>query len=249
MLMTSVLLLIAMQEVWDWSVAAAGAVAALFVVVDASFFSANMAKVVDGGYVPLLLAAAIYGVMWIWHHGAEAVRVRLAEDPVPIKGFTTRMVAQQTPRVPGTAMFLTRQDFDVPPVLLRHLVHNRALHADLIVLTVTTAATPWIEADERLTVKELAPRFWRAHATFGFMERPDIPAVVEGMKRHGCGADMDDITYYVGHSTIIPRNDGQGLPRWQEAIYAALERNATHVGDSLRLPQDKTLELGRQVAI
>ncbi len=249
MLMTSVLLFIAMREVWNWSVAAAGALAALFMVVDAAFFSANLVKVVDGGYVPLLLAAAIYGVMWIWHHGAEAVQARLAEDLMPVEGFTARMVAQQTPRVPGTAAFLTRQDLDVPPVLLWHLVHNRALHADLVVLTITTSATPWIDENERLSVKELAPHFWRARATFGFMERPDIPAVIDGMKQHGCGADMGDVTYYVGHSTIIPRDDGQGLPRWQEAIYAALERNATHVGDFLRLPQDRTVELGREVAI
>jgi len=249
MLMTSVLLFIAMREVWNWSVAAAGALAALFMVVDAAFFSANLVKVVDGGYVPLLLAAAIYGVMWIWHHGAEAVQARLAEDLMPVEGFTARMVAQQTPRVPGTAVFLTRQDLDVPPVLLWHLVHNRALHADLVVLTITTSATPWIDGNERLSIKELAPHFWRARATFGFMERPDIPAVIDGMKQHGCGADMGDVTYYVGHSTIIPRDDGQGLPRWQEAIYAALERNATHVGDFLRLPQDRTVELGREVAI
>jgi len=249
MLMTSVLLFIAMREVWNWSVAAAGAVAALFMVVDAAFFSANLVKVVDGGYVPLLLAAAIYGVMWIWHHGAKAVEARLAENLIPVEGFTARTVAQQTPRVPGTAVFLTRQDLDVPSVLLWHLAHNRALHADLVVLTITTSATPWTDGNERLSVKELAPHFWRARATFGFMERPDIPAVIDGMKQHGCGADMGDVTYYVGHSTIIPRDDGQGLPRWQEAIYAALERNATHVGDFLRLPQDRTVELGREVAI
>ena len=128
-------------------------------------------------------------------------------------------------------------------------MHNRSLHTDLIVLTVSGAAVPWIDADKRLDIKELAPRFWRARATFGFMERPDIPAIIERMKQHGCGADMEDITYYVGHSTVTHRDDGQGLPRWQEAIYATLERNSTHVGDFLRLPQDTTVELGRQVAI
>ena len=124
-----------------------------------------------------------------------------------------------------------------------------ALHTNLIVLTVASAAVPWINEDKRLDMKELAPRYWRSHATFGFMERPDIPALVERMRHHGCGADMSDITYYVGHSSVTHRADGHGLPRWQEAIYAMLERNSTHVSDFLSLPQDKTVELGRQVAI
>ncbi len=249
MLMTSVLLFIAMREIWRWSAVAAGAVAAVFLVVDASFFSANLVKIADGGYVPLLLAAAIYAVMWIWHHGTEAVQARLAEDLMPVADFTARMIARQTPRVPGTAVFLTRQDRDVPAVLLWHLERNRALHADLVVLTVGAGAVPWIGAGERLNVEELAPRYWRAHATFGFMERPDISAVIDDMRRQGCGVDLSDVTYYVGHSTITHRDDGQGLPRWQEAIYAALERNAAHAGDFLRLPQERTVELGREVAI
>ena len=249
MLMTSVLLFIAMREIWHWNVVAAGAVAAVFLVVDTAFFGANLVKVADGGYVPLLLACAVYGVMWLWHHGTEAVQKRLAEDLIPIEDFTAQTVANQTPRVPGTAVFLTRQDRDVPAILIWHLLHNKSLHTNLIVLTVGSAAVPWIDDDKRLDMKELAPKFWRAHATFGFMERPDIPAVVERMKHHGCGADMNDVTYYVGHSTVTHRDDGQGLPRWQEAIYATLERNSTHVGDFLRLPQDQTVELGRQVAI
>ncbi len=249
MLMTTVLLFIAMREIWQWSVAAAGAVAAVFLVVDAAFFCANLVKVVDGGYVPLLLAAVVYGLMWIWHRGAEAVQARLAEELVPVEDFNAQAVARQTPRVPGTAVFLTRTDKDTPSVLLWHLMLNRALHVDLIVLTVKTALVPWIGADKRVELNELAPRFWRVTTTFGFMEHPDIPAVLERLKWHGCGAGMEDVTYYVGHATVVHRDDGKGLPHWQEAIYAALERNSTHVADFLRLPQEQTMELGRQVAI
>ncbi len=249
MLMTTVLLFIAMREVWRWSLAAAGAVAGAFLLVDASFLAANLAKVLDGGYVPLLLACAVYGVMWVWHRGTRALQERLAEDLVPVEDFTAQTVSRQTPRVPGTAVFLTRQDRDVPAVLLWHLLHNRALHTDIVVLTVAAAAVPWSDADARLKVDELAPRFWRARATFGFMERPDIPAVVEAMKRRGCGGDLADVTYYVGHATVTPRDDGQGLPRWLEALYATLERNSAHGTDFFRLPPDKTVELGRQVTI
>ena len=249
MLMTTVLLFIAMREIWHWNVIAAGAVAGVFMVVDVSFVGANLVKIADGGYVPLLLACGVYGLMWLWHHGSEAVQKRFAETIMPIEDFTAQTVAKQTPRVPGTAVFLTRQDRDVPAVLIWHLLHNRSLHTDLIVLTVGAAAVPWTDIEDCLEVKEIAPRFWRTHATFGFMERPDIPGVIERMKQHGCGADLSDITYYVGHSTVTHRDDGQGLPGWQAAIYATLERNSTHVADFLRLPQDKTVELGRQVAI
>ncbi len=249
MLMTTVLLLIAMREIWKWSLVAAGAVAAFFFIVDAAFFSANLVKVADGGYVPLLLAAAVYGIMWVWHRGAEAVQRRNTEDLTPVVDFNARAVAHQTPRVPGTAVFLTRTDRDVPPVLVLHLKHNRALHKELLVLTVKTASVPWIDDAKRLDIKKLAPNFWRADATYGFMERPDVPALLAAADQKGCGFDLGDVTYYVGHTTIMPREDGKGLTRWQEALYAARERNSSHVGDVLSLPKEQTVELGRQVPI
>src|SRR6202040_670192 len=138
MLMTSALLFIAMREVWRWSMAAAGAVAGAFMVVDASFFAANLAKVADGGYVPLVLAALVYGVMLIWHLGAAAVTVRLQEQVVPVATFMATIAEGHIPRVPGTAVFLTRTQRDAPPVMVWHLKHNRALHERLLVLTVDT---------------------------------------------------------------------------------------------------------------
>jgi KUP system potassium uptake protein len=249
MLMTSVLLFIAMRDIWKWNPWAAGAAASFFMVVDAAFFSANLVKIADGGYVPLLLAAAVYFVMWVWHHGAEAVARRLEGDLMPVKDFTAQAIARETPRVPGTAVFLTRTNRDVPPVMLWHLEHNRALHTQLVVLTVSTAAIPWVEASSRLTVKLLAPNFWRIEALFGFMERPDIPPLLATANSDGCELDLDDVTYYVGHASIVHRDDGKGLPRWQEGLYAFMERNSSHVGDVLRLPNESTVEVGRQIEI
>ena len=249
MLMTTVLLFIAMREIWKWGVLAAGALAAFFFVVDAAFFAANLVKVADGGYVPLTLAASVYGVMWIWHRGSEAAARRLDQSLMPLAEFNALAVARRTPRVPGTAVFLTRSNRDVPPSLVWHLRRNRALHTELMVLTVKTASIPWIAASQHLTVQELAPHFWRAEAVFGFMEHPDIPALLATAREHSCGIDLRDVTYYVGHASIVHRDDGTGLPRWQEALYAAMERNSTYVGDVLRLPLEQTVELGRQVAI
>jgi KUP system potassium uptake protein len=249
MLMTTVLLFIAMREIWAWSIWAAGSVAAFFFVVDGAFFSANLVKLADGGYVPLLLAAAVYGIMWIWHRGSEAVRRRLSENAISVPDFIAQAVAKHTPRVPGTAVFLTRTERDVPPVLLWHLKQNRCLHENLVVLTATTASVPWIDEAERLSLKQLAPHYWRIDAQFGFMEHPDVPAALATAVQLGCTIDPADLTYYIGHSSVVHHDDAKALPLWQEALYAAMERNSSHVSDVLNLPQDRTVELGRHVAI
>lgn len=249
MLMTTLLLFMAMREVWGWGVGLAGTVALGFLVVDVAFFSANLVKVADGGYVPLLIAAAIYGVMWTWHRGTEAVQLEFANSPGSIATLKDSLEKGAIPRVPGTAVFLTRQDHDVPAVLAWHLRRNRSLHAKVIVLTVKNAADPWVSQSERVSMREIIPNFWRATATFGFMERPDIPSIVEDMRRNGCSAEIDDVTYYVGHSSITHREDGKGLPYVVVVLFAALERNSVHVADFLGLPQETTVELGRQVEI
>jgi KUP system potassium uptake protein len=192
MLMTSVLLFIAMREIWGWSLVTAGAVAGVFMFVDAGFFAANFAKVAQGGYVPLILAALVYGVMLIWHVGATAVSARLQDAVMPVGAFMARIAEGSIPRVPGTAVFLTRTQRDVPPVMVWHVKHNRALHENLFVLTVSTESVPWVKDTERLTFEEIAPRFWRAAARYGFMERPDIPALLQ--QRMNVGAPSISLT-------------------------------------------------------
>ncbi|HLZ06947.1 MAG TPA: potassium transporter Kup [Bradyrhizobium sp.] len=249
MLMTSALLFIAMREVWGWSLIAAGSVAACFLIIDSAFFLANLTKVAEGGYVPLLLATSVYGIMWIWHRGAAAVSSRLHETLIPVPDFLARVAEKSVPRVPGTAVFLTRTERDTPPVMMWHVKHNRALHEHLFVLRVNILSVPWVAAGKRISFEEVAPNFWRAEARFGFMERPNIPEVLLTSKALGCGIDINDVTYYVGHETVIHREEGDGLPAWQERIFAVMERNAIHVSDFFSLPTDQVVEIGRQVAI
>jgi KUP system potassium uptake protein len=249
MLMTSALLFIAMRDIWRWSLFAAGAVAAFFLVIDAAFFLANLTKIAEGGYVPLMLAIAVYGVMWIWHRGWAAVMARMHESLIPVAEFMKKIQAKNIPRVPGTAVFLTRTERDTPPVMQWHVRHNRALHEHLFVLRVEILSVPWLTSRDRITIEELAPNFWRAEAHFGFMERPHIPELLTASKSLGCTVDLDDVTYYVGHETVIRREDGKGLPAWQEAFFAVMERNAIHVSDFFNLPTDQVVEIGRQVAI
>lgn len=249
MLMTSALLFIAMREIWDWRLIAAGSVAGFFLIIDSAFFLANLTKVAEGGYVPLLLAIAVYGLMWIWHRGAAAVTARLHESLVPIPEFLAKVQSDNVPRVTGTAVFLTRTMQDTPPVMVWHVKHNRALHQQLFVLRVKVLPVPRVSLSDRIATNELAPNFWRAEAYYGFMERPNIPELLLSSRSHGCTLNFTDVTYYVGHETVVGRDDGRGLPAWQEALFTMMERNAAHVGDFLRLPSDQVVEIGRQISI
>jgi KUP system potassium uptake protein len=249
MLMTSALLFIAMREIWGWSLLAAGSVAAGFLVVDAGFFLANLTKVAEGGYVPLILAISVYGVMWIWHRGATAISRRMHEALIPVPEFMEKIAAAKVPRVPGTAVFLTRAERDTPPVMVWHVRHNRALHEHVFVVRVEIQSVPWVSSSNRIGIEKVAPNFWRAEARFGFMERPHIPELLTTSQSLGCTVDLDDVTYYVGHETVVRREDGLGLPAWQERVFAVMERNAVHVSDFFSLPNDQVVEIGRQVAI
>jgi KUP system potassium uptake protein len=249
MLMTSALLFMAMRDVWGWGVLASGVVAGAFFCVDAAFFAANSMKVMEGGYVPLLLALVVYGVMLIWHRGTVAVSQTANESVTPVPEFLAQIEARHIPRVPGTAVFITRTTRDTPPVMKWHVKKNRALHEKLFVLTVVTESVPWADPRKRLEVIQLAPNFWRAVAHYGFMQRPDIPALLATTPAYGCTLKLDDVTYYVGHETIVHRDGCGRLHDWQVALYALMARNAAHVSDFLRLPSDDVVEIGRQVAI
>ena len=249
MLMTSVLLFIAMREIWGWSLLAAGFAAGVFLIIDSAFFLANMAKFLDGGYVPLALAVVVYGVMWVWHRGASAVHNSIQASIVPTATFLGGLQAAGVARVPGSAVFFTRSGEGTPPVMLWHVKRNKALQRDVLVVRLTVVSTPRLAADARVVLKQEAPGFWRAEVGFGFMETPDVPAILAACKGQGCGIDLSDVTYYVGHETIVSRDDGQGLPRWQEMAFAAMGRNASRISDYLKLPNDRLVEIGRQFPI
>jgi KUP system potassium uptake protein len=249
MLMTSFLLFVAMREIWQWNLWASAAVAGLFIFIDAGFFAANSLKIAEGGYVPLLLAAAVYGLMLIWHRGTVAVAHSLEQAPMAVAEFLADLKARGVPRVPGTAVFLTRAASGVPPVLIWHLKQNRSLHERVVVLQTLTESRPRIHWPDRITVAQEGENFWRVTAHFGFMQRPDIPRLMAEAQQKGCGVLLDDVTYYVGHEIILHREHGAALPIWQEKMFAAMVRNASHVTDYFRLPTERVVEIGRQISI
>jgi KUP system potassium uptake protein len=249
MLLTTYLLFTAMREIWGWGLIASAAVAGIFLIVDSVFFLANMAKIAHGGYVPIMLAIAVYGVMYIWHRGVRAIAAVVEENLVSIGAFAQRLAADHVARVPGTAVFLTRSSSETPPVVAWYVSRAHALQEHVVAITIRTSLTPWVTGDQRLSLAEIAPDFWRADACYGFMERPDVQRLVAEMKDRGCRVDLSDTTYYVGLETVVARQDRKGLPHWMVKIFSAMLRNTARVTDEFNFPRDRVVELGRQVAI
>ena len=246
MLMTSMLLFMAMREIWGWRLWKAGVVAGALMVVDAAFFAANSAKLFQGGYVPLMLAAGVYLVMWLWHRGAQAMGAALDDMIASEDELQAELKRLAVPRTAGTAVFLTRTDRGIPGILLWHVRQNRVLRQNVVIVRVVVAQVPWVAEDARVTAVKLAPGITRVTARFGFMQRPDLPAVVGACGGRG---DPRDVTYYVGHEALVAREDGRGLPGWQRECFAFMARNAAQMSDYFRLPPDQTVQIGRTVAI
>ena len=249
MLMTTTLLFIAMREIWGWSLARASLIAGTLFVIDASFFAANSMKLLEGGYVPLLLASGVYLVMWVWHHGVSAMTRALDDKVVSAAALEKQLATHKIPRVPGSAVFLTGTDSDVPSVVLWHVRQNRVLREKVIILHVVIQSVPWVSEDARLSVVQLAPDMWRASARYGFMERPEVPLAVGACAPWAGAMDLADVTYYLGHETLIAREDGRAMAPWQRNIFGFMARNSARMSNFLHLPPDQTVEIGRTVAI
>jgi KUP system potassium uptake protein len=249
MLLTTCLLFDAMREVWRWSLPAALAVAGCFAIIDGAFVAANAIKFLDGGWVPLALAALVFVLMTTWHRGTKAMAAILRIRTVSVQEFLQRARDAGVPRVPGTAVFLTRTATDTPPMMLWHIRHNRALHTYLVALNMQIKPVPWVAAASRVEVDQVGENFWRLKVSYGFMEQPDIPAIIAAAHDHGCGVQLDDVTYYVGHETVLHRADGEGMPRWREAIFAFMLRNSAQAAAFFKLPREGVVEIGHQVEI
>jgi KUP system potassium uptake protein len=249
MLATTVLLSMAMREIWKWSLPAVIVIAVGFAIVDGGFLSANMLKVVQGGWVPLLLGALICYVMVAWQKGNAAVQKQVDEMQIPIGDIATQIASGNIPRVPGTAVFVARLTRDVPPIVVWHLRHIRSLHGSIVIVNVVTELFPYVAEENRTEVREIAPQVWRVHAHFGFMEQPDLPALLQRAHDRGYPVDPSNVTYFIGRETVVRREDGKGLPRLVESAFSFMLRNSSEAIEYYRLPRDMVVEIGRQFAI
>ncbi|RTN32612.1 potassium transporter Kup [Enterobacter asburiae] len=249
MLMTTGLLFVAMREVWRWSLASSAVIALYFLVIDATFLFANLIKVLEGGYIPLLMAAAICTVMLIWHRGVKAVSASVGEKGVSVDAFFAQLQQKTVPRVAGSAVFLTRTQNNIPPVMRWHVARNRALQQDVLSLTIDILNVPYVGEEQRIRVEQRAPGYWHGVAQYGFMEHPDIPRLLQGVSEINALFATDDATWYVGHETIVAGEGEAGMAAWQRHIFAFMKRNCTHVINHYHLPSDRVVEISRRVAV
>ncbi|KLF90320.1 potassium transporter Kup [Enterobacter asburiae] len=249
MLMTTGLLFVAMRGVWRWSLASSAVIALCFLVIDATFLFANLIKVLEGGYIPLLMAAAICTVMLIWHRGVKAVSASVGEKGVSVDAFFAQLQQKTVPRVAGSAVFLTRTQNNIPPVMRWHVARNRALQQDVLSLTIDILNVPYVGEEQRIRVEQRAPGYWHGVAQYGFMEHPDIPRLLQGVSEINALFATDDATWYVGHETIVAGEGEAGMAAWQRHIFAFMKRNCTHVINHYHLPSDRVVEISRRVAV
>jgi KUP system potassium uptake protein len=251
MAITTILFHRVMRDEWSWSRWRAWPITFVFLVVDLSFFSANLVKIEEGGWFPLAAAAAVFAVMSTWKRGRSELAQQLKNAGIPLDLFIAEMERTKPSRIPGTAVFMTSHSGTAPPVMLHHLKHNKVLHERVLLVSILTEEIPVIRAPERFTAKPLGAGFYQVIAHYGFMETPNVPrllsrlpsAVVPGPKIDRMSMDT---TYYLGRETLLP-NGGARLASWRKRLFIILARNAQTASSFFGLPPNRVVELGAQI--
>jgi KUP system potassium uptake protein len=246
MIITVLLLYIVETERWRWPRAAALSLMLVFLTIDGAFFGANALKILDGGWVTLVVAWALFTVMTTWRTGRRILAERLTVRALPLEQFMQQVVATTPVRVSGSAVFMTAQPTGTPPALAHNLQYNKVLHRHVVVLTVTTAQTPHVPEKDRVSVAALGHGVSNVRVQYGFMEDPDVPAALLQARGQGLEIDVDDVTYFLGRETIlVTRKEGMAL--WREKLFVLMARNAVRPISYFRLPPERVVELGVQV--
>jgi KUP system potassium uptake protein len=248
MLMTTILVLALAVRGWKWSWALAIPVFSAFLVVDLTLFSANMLKFLDGGWVPLAIAAVIFTAMWTWLQGRLAVGAREREDTLPIDTLLDSIGPGRVHRPQGTAVYLTAFSGNAPNCLLHNLKHNEVLHEHVVLLTVEVPDEPYVAAEQRSQIAHLGKGVHRVVLRYGFMEQPDVPRDLSRLADKGVPFDPMRTSYFIGRNSFVGSSRPL-LPRWQQKLFLTLARLASSAGDFFGLPANRVVELGSRIEI
>ena len=248
MIVTTLLAYRMLHRVWGWHGALAGSVILPFALIEGTFFAANLLKVPDGGYVPLLLGAILVVMMWTWSVGTRQLFDRMRKDAVPLEEFIPRLEKGSALRTPGVAVFLTSDASSTPPALLHNLKHNGVLHEHIVVVTVQTADVPRVPETERAVIERLSERFERVRLRFGFMETPNVNRALGQCRRQGLDFEGRKTSFFLGRRKLVSSPD-VGMPGWQDRLYILMARFAADPSDFYHLPRGRVVELGSQVAV
>jgi KUP system potassium uptake protein len=246
MIITSLLAAIVFHEIWQWSKWRTGLLVALFLVVDLAFFSANVLKIPDGGWIPLLIGVIIFTLMLTWKTGRTLLYKRLKQDDIQIAPFIESVGLEPLSRVEGTAVFLTPNADGIPRVLLHNIKHNKILHEKIVILTVRFLGYPHTSEDERLIVEKLPHEFYRVIINYGFMDEPDLPRDLLNCYMQGLDLKPMETSYFIGKDILITQGR-LGMSLWRKKIFAVLFRSAETITNQLKLPPNRVVELGAQV--
>ncbi|MGH9901744.1 MAG: potassium transporter Kup, partial [Pyrinomonadaceae bacterium] len=237
MVITAILLGVVARQKWGWGLPLVIAMTGFFLVIDLAFFGANVIKIPAGGWFPLVVGAAIFVVMTTWKKGRRILASRMLALAIPVEDFLRDIAKKPPVRVPGTAVFMTGTGTGTPSALEHNLEHNKVLHTRVVVLTVKTRQAPFVEPEDRVSVEPLGHEFYRLTINYGFMEDPNIPAVLADLKVPGLVFDPADTTYFLGRETVIASKH-PGMMIWREKLFALMSRNASSATAYFCLPPD-----------
>ncbi|WP_319796432.1 potassium transporter Kup [Acidisoma cellulosilyticum] len=249
MLLTTALLFNAMLDVWRWPLWVAASVSGVFLLVDLGFFTANLLKIAEGGWIPLVLGAAIFIAMRTWRRGIQAMRARIDEEEKAPNQLMADLAAGRVTRVPGTAVFLSRTDTAVPIMLTRHVAQMGALQERVVTLTLVFEEVPRVAVADRAQVEQIGPDFWHVRVHFGFVEVPNAMVALASARANGCPIDLDQAVFFAARDHVVRGATSHRLPAWRRAIFSVMYRNAVRSSDRFDLPADRFLEVGRQVEL
>ena len=221
----------------------------LFGVVDSAFLAANSLKIADGGWFPLTIGAVIASLIWCWRRGSSEVRRRLHEMSMPVETFLERIDDMVVGRPAGMAVWLTKVEHGISPMILHHVRHNAVLHQRVVLMTVATDRRPRVPFQERHSVRKLGHGFYHITVRLGFMQRPDIPLTLENCSLLGFDADLEHVHYFIGHETVVRRAEGPRMGRVPFGVFAFLTKIAGRAPDFFRIPGDGLSEVGFRVEI
>lgn len=246
MIITTLLAGIVFHNLWGWSKLRTGALIAIFLTVDIAFFSANVLKVPDGGWVPLIIGVIIFTLMITWKTGRTMLYKHLKNEAMALDPFIEAISAHPPARVSGTALFMTPNPEGVPHAMLHNLKHNKVLHEKVVILTVKFLDFPRIPVEDRVTVEVLPHEFYRVTVHYGFKDEPDLPRDLALCAEKGLVLEAMDTSYFIGKEILIAHESSE-MAYWRKKIFIGLFRSAETITNQFKLPPNRVVELGTQV--